>query len=73
MDLLLEASILLLKLIISEQELLKLSIEELQGSLVLVDDGDVDLIWSGSLLLALVACIGKGVGILQSTLRLRLI
>ena len=55
MNLLLEASILFLKLVIPEQELLKLGIEQLQSSLVLVDDGDVDLVCCSSLLLALAA------------------
>jgi len=74
MDLLLESRILLLKLIISQEELLQLGIEELQGSLVLVDDGHVDLILEHALFLGLFACINEsiaaGCGILQRVLSL---
>lgn len=41
MDLLFESSILFLKLVISQKELLKLGVEQLQGRLILVDDRDV--------------------------------
>ena len=61
MDLLLESRILLLKLIISQEELLQLGIEELQGSLVLVDDGHVDLILEHALFLGLFACINESI------------
>lgn len=72
MNLLLEASILFLKLVISEQELLKLGVEELQGSLILVDDGDIDLVRGSRLLLVLIAGVGDGIGVLQSSLQLGL-
>jgi hypothetical protein len=40
-DLLLESSILFLKLVVSQKQLLKLRVQQLQGGLILVDDRDI--------------------------------